>query len=148
MIKNILVCLDESKYSEQIIPFAMDIALNFKSEVFFLRVSPEPVVSKPPVPGDPMEDESYVIEARKTYNQIKAYLEEHAQPYRQKGIDIKTVIQAGRAGEIIVSFANEYGIDLIALGARGRGRIDRAVLGSTVSHVIKETKLPTLVIRT
>jgi len=148
MITKILVCLDGSSYSEQIIPLAMDIALNFKSEVFFLRVSPEPIVTKPPVPGDPMEDESYVIEARKTYSQITAYLDEQAQPYRQKGIEIKNVIQAGRAGETIVSFAKEYGIDLIALGARGRGRIERAVLGSAVSHVIKETGLPTLVVRT
>jgi nucleotide-binding universal stress UspA family protein len=95
-----------------------------------------------------MEDESYVIEARKTYNQINTYLEKHAEPYRQKGIEIKTVIQSGRAGDVIVSFAKEKDIDLIALGAHGRGRVDRAVLGSVVSHVIKETKLPTLVIRT
>ena len=63
MIKKILICLDGSKYSEQIIPLAMEIALNFKSEVFLMRVSPEPIVKRPPVPGDPMEDESYVIEA-------------------------------------------------------------------------------------
>jgi nucleotide-binding universal stress UspA family protein len=148
MIKKILICLDGSKYSKQIIPLAMEIALNFKSEVFLMRVSPEPIVKRPPVPGDPMEDESYVIEARKTYDQINTYLEKHAEPYRQKGIEIKTVIQSGRAGESIVSFANQYGIDLVALGAHGRGRVDRAVLGSVVSHVIKETKLPTLVIRT
>lgn len=148
MIKKILICLDGSKYSEQIIPLAMEIALNFKSEVFLMRVSPEPIVKRPPVPGDPMEDESYVIEARKVYDQLKTYLEKHAQPYQQKGIKINTIIQSGRAGESIVSFANLYGIDLIALGAHGRGRVDRAVLGSVVSYVIKETKLPTLVIRT
>ena len=148
MIKKILICLDGSKYSEQIIPFAMEIALNFKSEVFLLRVSPEPIVKRTPVPDEPLEAKSYVDEAGKCQDQLKTYLEKHAEPYRQKGIEIKTVIQSGRAGESIVSFANLYGIDLIALGAHGRGRVDRALLGSVVSHVIKETKLPTLVIRT
>lgn len=148
MISKILICLDGSKYSKQIIPIAMEIALNFKSKVFLLRVSPEPIVRRPPVPDDPMEDESYVIEARKNYNKISVYLEKHAGPYRQKGIEVNTFIQSGRAGDVIVSFAKEYGVDLIALGARGRGRVDRAVLGSVVSHTIKQTGIPTLVIRT
>jgi len=148
MLKKILICLDGSEYSVQIMPLAMEIALNFKSEVFLLRVSPEPIVKRTPVPDDPMEDESYVIEARKVYNQLKTCLEEHAEPYRQKGIEIKTVIQSGRTGDVIVSFAKEKDIDLIALGAHGRGRVDRAVLGSVASYVIKETKLPALVIRT
>jgi len=148
MITKILICLDGSKYSEQIIPLAMDIALNFKSEVFLIRVSPEPIISKPPITGDPMEDESYVIEARKNYNQIEAYLQEQAKPYKQKDIKVMTVVQSGRAGELIVTIAKEYGIDLVALCALGRGRVDRAVLGSVVSYVIKETKLPTLVVRT
>lgn len=148
MITKILICLDGSRYSKQIVPIAMEIALNFKSKVFLLRVSPEPIVRRPPVPGDPMEDESYVIEARKTYNKINKYLEKHAEPYRQKGIEVNTLTQSGRAGDVIVSFAKEHDIDLIALGARGRGRVDRAVLGSVVSHTIKETGIPTLVIRT
>ena len=95
-----------------------------------------------------MEDESLVIEARDAYDKSMIYLEEHAKLHRQKGIEVKTFVQSGKASDSIVSFASLYSIDLIALGSRGRGRIDRVVLGSVVSHVIKEAKLPTLVIRT
>ena len=148
MIKRILICLDKSKYSKRIIPVAMEIALSLKSEVFLLLISDVDIINEPPVPDDPMEDESLVIEARKAYDKSMIYLEEQAKLHRQKGIEVKTFVQSGKAGDSIVSFASLYGIDLIALGSRGRGRIDRAVLGSVVSHVIKETKLPTLVIRT
>jgi len=68
MIKRILICLDRSKYSKRIIPVAMEIALSLKSEVFFLLVSDEDIITAPPVPDDPMEDESLVIEARKAYD--------------------------------------------------------------------------------
>jgi nucleotide-binding universal stress UspA family protein len=61
-------------------------------------------------------------------------------------IDIQIVIENGRPQDVICDYANEHGIDCIAMGRRGLGVI-RAALGSVSSAVLRGIDLPVLVVK-
>ena len=53
----------------------------------------------------------------------------------------------GEAGEAIVEFADDNDVDLIAIATHGRSGPGRVVLGSVADYVIRNTRLPVLLIR-
>lgn len=50
-------------------------------------------------------------------------------------------------GVAILRVASEQGCDLIAVGTRGRGGVERALFGSVVDHVIRHAECPVLTLR-
>ena len=83
----------------------------------------------------------------KEQSQSTIYLENLAQPMRDKGLEVESVVLQGTAGDIIVNYANENEIELIAIATHGRGGVRRAMFGSIADHVLRHTSLPMLVIK-
>ncbi|KAK2164263.1 hypothetical protein NP493_1424g00019 [Ridgeia piscesae] len=52
---------------------------------------------------------------------------------------------AGSAGEYIVRTTKETGAEMIVLGARGLGKIRKALLGSVSDYVVNKAKVPVLI---
>ena len=50
----------------------------------------------------------------------------------------------GRAYRQILQTADEESVELIVMGVRGRGAVDRLVFGSTTDHVIRRARCPVL----
>lgn len=150
MFERILVCLDGSELAEQILPYATEEALRFRSEVTLLHVVPEPAIVTPGVPGIPgipVETPGLMEQMAKEHNQAIAYLERLANQLRKKGLAAESVILQGAAGDAIVNHANDSGIGLIALATHGRSGLGRAVFGSVADYVLRNSGLPILVIR-
>lgn len=57
------------------------------------------------------------------------------------------IVAAGRTYREILSTAASMHVDLIAMGAHGRGAIDRWLFGSTTNHVIRRAPCPVLTLR-
>ena len=57
-------------------------------------------------------------------------------------------LRLGRADEEIVVLAEELGVDLIAMGSRGLGRVSRALIGSVSDSAVRNAHCPVLVVRT
>lgn len=57
-----------------------------------------------------------------------------------------TLIEQGTPEEIIISIAQEYGVNSIVLGRRFRTTVDRIYVGSTTSAVISVATRPVLVV--
>jgi nucleotide-binding universal stress UspA family protein len=60
----------------------------------------------------------------------------------------QVVVTSGKASADIVKLARARSVDLIVMGASGRGATDMALLGSTTHHVIREGTWPVLTVRT
>jgi len=151
MFEKILVCLDGSDLAEQIIPYAVEQALHSKAKITLLQVVPEPVVVSPNMPGSagvpvwtPGTDET----VKKEEAEAKAYLESKAgKLLREKGLYVDCMTMQGAAGEVIISYADSNGIDLITLATHGRSGLGRAVFGSVADYILRESGLPILVIK-
>jgi len=60
---------------------------------------------------------------------------------------VETAIVEGRAYPEILRQAGEGQSDLIVMGVRGRGGVDRLLFGSTTHHVIRAATCPVLIVR-
>lgn len=58
----------------------------------------------------------------------------------------EVIIRRGKAYREILEVATEHGADLVVLGVRGRGPIDRTLFGSTAEHVVRHATCPTLTV--
>jgi nucleotide-binding universal stress UspA family protein len=142
MINKILVTVDFSDLSTEVVGQAADIALAFKSEVFIMHViPPTPVYNgseiSPPVIMDYSAEE---------WRSEQHDLDTMADYMKQKGINAKTVLLSGPIAEIILNKAIELKIDLIAVGAHSHGFLYRAFIGSISENLLKRAPCPILVI--
>jgi nucleotide-binding universal stress UspA family protein len=149
MFEKILVCLDGSKLAEQILPYATEQAARFNSKVVLLQaftipstVAAAEAQAAPTATPDLMQEEAHRLEA-----EARAYLEEVAIPLREKGLDVGCVTLQGTAGEVIVGYAQNEPVDLIALATHGHSGLGRVIFGSVADHVLRESGLPILVIK-
>jgi nucleotide-binding universal stress UspA family protein len=147
MFEKILVCLDGSEIAEQILPYAAEESLRFRSQVVLLHVVPEPVIVTPGIPGAPVETPGMLEQMQKEQKEASIYLEGVANQLREKGLAVEPVIMQGAAGEAIVNYANENDMGLIAIATHGRSGLGRAVFGSVADYVLRNSGLPILVIR-
>ena len=60
---------------------------------------------------------------------------------------IVTSVVVGRPGEEIVQAANEPGVGLVVVGARGFGALKRVLLGSVSERVLHEAECPVLIVK-
>lgn len=56
-------------------------------------------------------------------------------------------VERGQAASAIPAFAENAGVDLVVLGAHGSGFLQRMVLGSTASRLLRKSRCPVLVVK-
>ncbi len=151
MFEKILVCLDGSSAAEEILSYVVDEALSYRSKVVLLRVVslPETTVpiSIPGQPGTPMTTKGTIRRTRNEKSEAAMYLKRIAEPMREKGLDVESVVLPGIAGETITNYSQENGFELIAIATHGHGGLRRLVLGSTADFVLHHASLPILIVR-
>lgn len=150
MIKTILICLDGSKLAEQILPYATQQALCFHSKIILLQVIPEPFTVIPGTPiatPIPVTSDNLIKKSFKEQNEAIKYLEKIATSLRECGIEVEIVTFIGHTGEIVVNYAHQNNIDLIALATHGRSGLGRAIFGSVADYVLKSSNTPILLIK-
>lgn len=63
------------------------------------------------------------------------------------GLDVESVIAAGRPASLIADAARTQGADLVVVGSRGLGPIGSLLLGSVSAEVVSSAHVPVLVAR-
>jgi nucleotide-binding universal stress UspA family protein len=149
MFEKILVCLDGSKLAEQILPFAAEQAKRFNSKIVLLQAYVVPSAElAAATPTSPVVAPQLLQQEELKYkNEAMAYLEEVAEQLRESGLDVACVVLNGIAGDVIVSYAQNEPVDLIALATHGHSGLGRIVFGSVADQVLRESGLPILVIK-
>jgi nucleotide-binding universal stress UspA family protein len=151
MFEKILVCLDGSSISEEILPFVTEEALAHSSKVVLLRVVGLPEVlipiNIPGEPGIPISTAGAVRRISKEENEANDYLKGIARLIRKEGLKVQRVVLHGSAGESIINYVQEHNCKLIAIATHGHGGIRRIVLGSTADFVLRNSPIPLLMVR-
>ena len=83
-----------------------------------------------------------------TRDDAPGYLEGVRQRIATKGLDVSAVTEEGLPADLILSYAQNQGVDLIALATHGRTGVGRWVLGSVTEKVISYAEVAILVART
>jgi nucleotide-binding universal stress UspA family protein len=77
----------------------------------------------------------------------EATVEAAAERAADRGVEAVTAVLQGGVDETIGAYADEHGIDLVAMSTRGRTGLDRLLLGSTTERVIRRSRVPVLSVR-
>lgn len=65
----------------------------------------------------------------------------------QAGLPCEEIIAKGKPAEVIISTAEQYGIDCIVIGSLGMSAIERVLIGSVSEHVMRHAGCPVLMVR-
>jgi nucleotide-binding universal stress UspA family protein len=143
MFNKILVPIDFSEYTDEILEYAAEIAKKFGSSLHLIHVIPTMDYFTPYESFIAVEN---VEAAQKTIEaEVKKQLKETAG--RITGIDVTGAVRTGAAFIEITEYAESEGIDLIVMGTHGRGGIEHLLLGSVAGRVIRRAPCPVLTIR-
>jgi nucleotide-binding universal stress UspA family protein len=151
VFKKILVCLDGSELAEVILPYAIEQAKRFDSELVLFRTYSEASLISlaiPGMPGVPIENkrmEKHLIEDEKEAGRYLSSLVEKLMVDNKLQISYDTA--KGSAGPVIVEYCKNKGIELIAIATHGRSGPGRVVIGSVADHVVRHCGIPILLIR-
>jgi nucleotide-binding universal stress UspA family protein len=138
--KKILVPLDGSKNSIRGLDMAIHIARQSHGTIIAITVKS--------VPGlytiHPMALLDFNSMAK-----VKKFLLDAKVRAAKKGIQLTVKALDGDPGYDIARFANNKrnGIDLVVIGARGRGSIKEIFLGSVSNYVLHKSKKPVLIVK-
>ena len=142
MIKKILVTVDFSDLSTEVVERAADIALAFKADVSVIHViPPTPVYSGSEISPPVLMDYS-----AEDWRSEQHDLDTMAGFMKQKGIRAETLLLSGPITEVVLKKSVELDIDLVVVGAHSHGFLYRAFIGSVSEGLLKHAHCPVLVI--
>ncbi len=143
-LHHILVPLDGSLLSEQILPHAIWLGRLVGARYTLLRVI-EPVVRGFVVNGvEPVVD----VEAQElAWQQASEYVERLAARLHGEDLTVVPEVRVGRPIAEILECAAEREADLIAMSTHGHGGLTRLFLGRVTDKVLRSASVPVLVFR-
>ncbi|MFN2147175.1 MAG: universal stress protein [Anaerolineales bacterium] len=144
MFEKILVPLDGSARAEAILPQAESLALEFASRLILLHVIEPGSSLMSPHGSHP--DVSIEL-TRQKKDELERYLAGKKGEFREKGVEVETVLAQGPVVETIIQTAAEYDVDLIAMASHGRTGLQRVFYGSVAAGVLQSVDRPLLLVR-
>jgi nucleotide-binding universal stress UspA family protein len=136
-IRRILLATDLSAASEGATEQALELARDLRADLLVVSV----IDPSTPLPGP----------AVARMDQRRAARELAAQAIvikgRREGVHVTFLVWEGEPGPAIVEAAVSERVDMVVVGTRGRGRVERFVLGSVSDHVVRHAPCPILIVR-
>ena len=142
MYTKMLIPLDGSEVSQQVLPYARSLARKLELPVELLEVVDVVGLSAAVAACDKGNVESLIAE---TTRGSAAFLERISKTFSE--VSVHCAVEKGRAGEVIIEKGAADSGTLIAMATHGRSGIDRWLLGSVVEKVVRETTNPLLLVR-
>ena len=136
---RILVAVDDTPASAFALRHVVPYALDQGSRLTLLTVVPDPpgVVAAAGISPQRVAEEMET-EADKHLRHVAETL--------PQDLPVTTVLRHGDPAEEILRLVREEPIDLICMGARGRGRVTGALLGSVSTAVLHHSPVPVVVL--
>lgn len=137
-MQTILVPVDFSPVSRNASIYAAELARLFHARLllFHAYMLPTPVSEVPYV----------MVTADEMQQENEAFLKKEADHlHTTYGVEAATLVRIGIASDEIRELSKEQPVDLIVMGMKGAGGLDK-IIGSTTTNLIRKVKIPVLII--
>jgi nucleotide-binding universal stress UspA family protein len=145
--RRLLVPVDDSVVTSTLLATAADLGERFDARVTAMHVWSNAEYSH--VASMALATSAHESDARvEIDNDLRSARAHWLEATLHAGVPLNratAVVACGSAGDAVVEFANTHAIDLIIMGKRGSGLVAPALLGSTISTVLRGAECPVLV---
>ncbi|HEU4533894.1 MAG TPA: universal stress protein [Polyangiaceae bacterium] len=140
-LRKILVPTDLHPSSRGAVEVAISMARKYGATLVLLHVYAVPIYAFPD--GALLSTASLASELS---NAAQLGLNRAALEFGGQGVNVVPVLREGSAEDEILAVADEEGVDLIVVGTHGRHGLKRALLGSVAESVLRDSKVPVMVV--
>jgi nucleotide-binding universal stress UspA family protein len=144
-IKKIIWATDGSKESEGALKYAKFFAQRFNSEIIGIHIIEMHKKLLYDYSRDP--DSELYRWVEKAAENYKARLASIADELATQGLRFRGEVLIGEPNKEIIKFTRGTKADLIVMGKRGLGLIDRILIGSNTLKVLRESSVPVLAVK-
>jgi nucleotide-binding universal stress UspA family protein len=137
-VRRILLPTDGSATAVEATSVAIGIAKRFGAEIVACFVDPGRVV-------EPIEEQ--MVEQTEGVHHSIAGLRVATKAAAKNGVPLTTVVAEGAIAHAILATCEDESCDMIVIGNTGRTGIPRMILGSVAEAVVREARVPVLVIK-
>ncbi len=141
MFKRIITGVDGSANSLRALDHSLKLGKMFSSDLVVVYVVHIPVTS---YSYDVLGSLSIFSKLEEEGKQTLAKCKEQA---AQDGMEIRTLLLTGDPAQGILDTATKEESDLVVVGSRGTGTLERLLLGSVSERVVRFSKCPVLVVK-
>lgn len=167
--KKVVLPLDGSPFSHDILEYVCQFIKPGEAELIVLRIAPwprgltEPSHQIAPINWLlPANAERYDLlpdvkpafhpvyasqEAERVRGQILDELQDQTHQLRTAGYRTRCVVEFGEPAEEIINFVHHHDVDLVAMATHGRSGLSHLVLGSVAEQVLRNVRVPVLLVR-
>jgi nucleotide-binding universal stress UspA family protein len=141
-MKNILVPVDFSAEAQRVIDIAASIAKAFQARIWLVHVAaPDPdFVGFEAGPTYVREQRAEVL--REEHSEIQAL----AATLKNSGHDAAGLLVQGSTTETLLEEIDRLNADLVVMGSHGRTGLFKAFVGSVSEQVLRESRVPVLIV--
>lgn len=143
MVKHILVGVDGSQPSIDAAHYAMDLAQQTGAKLSVAFVIETPQV----IPVGPLSGYLTTAAPRSQEDIQKAQALVEQLVKERPNLSAQTRVEMGQPAEVLCQLAQQLGVELLVVGARGHGAAHRFLMGSISDRVVHHAHCPVLVVR-
>jgi len=130
-LNRVLLCTDFSENAGQALDYAISVTEEYDAELTLIHV---------------VEEKLSRAKKQEALATVTERLEKLIPAEKRKAVNTKMLACVGKPYQQIVEYSKKAQIDLVAMGARGSGALDRAIFGSTTYRVIQLGPCPVLAV--
>jgi len=139
--EKILIATDGSEYTKNAVDYGIDLAKSTGAKLFAIYVVDTAAFAS--IPMDAAWESMYELLKQEGDLAIK-YVTERAEP---EGLAVEGNLIEGHPADEIIRYSEKNSISLIVMGTLGKSGLDRFLLGSVAEKVVRNSKIPVLVVR-
>jgi len=142
-LRKVLVPTDFSESARHALTYGTSFAREYHAALVILHVVENLTVG--------YASDLFPVPMAEVFQEISGYarteLARLGEDARQKGLSVEEIVVQGKPSAEIIRFAAENEVDMIVLGAHGKGMLDQALFGSTTERVVRRSPCPVLTVR-
>ncbi len=141
LYKKILIATDGSEYTKNAVDYGIDLAKNTGAKLHAIYVVDTAAFAS--IPMDAAWESMYEL-LRQEGDEATKYVADKADA---EGIEVDKNTIEGHPADEIIKFAEKNSMSIIVMGTLGKSGLDRFLLGSVAEKVVRNSKIPVLVVR-
>jgi nucleotide-binding universal stress UspA family protein len=141
LFTKILIATDGSEYTKNAVDYGIDLAKNTGAKIHAVYVVDTAAFAS--IPMDAAWESMYGL-LRQEGDEATKYIADKAEAL---GLEVDRNTIEGHPADEIIKYAEKNSMSIIVMGTLGKSGLDRFLLGSVAEKVVRNSKIPVLVVR-